>query len=160
MVSEFLWKKAAFPQSLEIQFHAAYFADEREHPTPKIFFTSNCQEMKKIIILREMIEKLNILKFIGLFVGFQWTTENSWRLGLRNLIKLIGNRLKLQFCAPRSYASGYPKGNICHWKQTAFPQYLTPRMWAEIDFRIKVSPQFDYNIDNIAKIFLMSKVFQ
>ena len=28
-------------------------------------------------------------------------------------------------------------------------------MWAEIDFRMKVSPQFDYNINNIAKIFLM-----
>ena len=37
---------------------------------------------------------------------------------------------------------------------------MTLRMWAEMDFRMKVSPQFDYNIDNIAKIFLMSEVFQ
>ena len=32
-------------------------------------------------------------------------------------------------------------------------------MWAEIVYRIKDSPQFDYNIDNIAKIFLMSEFF-
>ena len=64
--------------------------------------------MNKIIILREATEILKIFKFIIVFVGFQWTTQNSWRLGLRNLIKLIGNGLKLQFCAPntsRSHAS-------------------------------------------------------
>ena len=36
----------------------------------------------------------------------------------------------------------------------------SPRMWVETDFRIKVSSQFDYNIDNIAKIFFMSEGFQ
>ena len=33
-------------------------------------------------------------------------------------------------------------------------------MWAEIDFRIKVSPQFDYNIEKVEKIIFMSEVFQ
>ena len=71
LVTEFLWKKAAFPQSLETQFRAAYFAVEIGHPTPKIVFTSDCEEMKKIIIFRETTEILKILKFIILFVGFQ-----------------------------------------------------------------------------------------
>ena len=146
-----------------MQFRAAYFAVERGHPKPKIVFTCNRQEIKKIIILRETTEILKILKFSILFVGFQRKTQNSWRLGLRNSIKLIGDPLKLQFCAPntsRSHASDYPKGNICNWKHIAFPQYLTPRIWAEMDFRMKVSPQFDHNIDNIVKIFLMSELFQ
>ena len=58
------------------------------------------------------IENFEIYHF---FVGFQWTTRNSWMLGLTNSIKLIGDRLKLQFCAPntsRSHASEYPKGNM------------------------------------------------
>ena len=71
LVSEFLWKKAAFRQSLEIQFRAAYFSIEREHLTPKIVFTNDCQEMKKIIIFRETTEILKIFKLIILFVGFQ-----------------------------------------------------------------------------------------
>ena len=33
-------------------------------------------------------------------------------------------------------------------------------MWAKIDLRIKVSPQFDYDIDYVANIFFMSEVFQ
>ena len=92
-----------------------------------------------------------------------WISSFVLHILQRNLIKPIGDRQKLQFCAPntsRSHVSGYPKGNICYLKQTAFPQYFTPKMWAEIDFRMKVSPQFDYNINNTAKIFLMLEVFQ